>query len=188
LNPQYSDSSKVNPAQNGQINENERHVYERFLHREHVSRDIGHEFRDSLTFGQRTSDRIAIVAGSWPFVILFIVLLTGWIILNTLVLTGPNEAFDPYPYILLNLFLSMLAAIQAPIILMSQNRQMAKDRAEASHDYEVNLKSEIEIMSLQSKINRLREDEINELIEYQERQILLLEQIRDLLQSRPPQE
>ena len=100
-----------------------------------------------------------------------------WIILNSFILISYSRSFDPYPYILLNLFLSMLAAIQAPIILMSQNRQAYKDRMSADHDYEVNLKSELEIMALHDKIDLLREKQWGELLSIQQEQLRLISQL-----------
>ena len=112
--------------------------------------------------------------GSWAFITLFGITLVCWVILNSLILVNYNKAFDPYPYILLNLFLSMLASIQAPIILMSQNRQSEKDRLNAEHDYEVNLKAELEIMLLHEKVDLLREGQWSELIAIQKEQLRLL--------------
>jgi uncharacterized membrane protein len=125
--------------------------------------------------GEKVADRGATFGGSWMFIFIFGGVLLSWIILNSLMLA--NRAFDPYPYILLNLFLSMLAAIQAPIIMMSQNRQAAKDRETAKHDYEVNLKSELEIRRLHEKMDELREDKWIELIKLQQEQINLLEEL-----------
>jgi uncharacterized membrane protein len=105
------------------------------------------------------------------------IVLVAWVILNSLILISFDGSFDPYPYILLNLFLSMLAAIQAPIILMSQNRQAHKDRLSAEHDYEVNLKAELEIMELHEKVDLLREKQWSELISMQQEQLDLLKQM-----------
>lgn len=166
-----------------QLGDRERHLFEKLLNRQHVSRDIEQEFQESLTFGQKISDSISSYAGSWPFVIGFIVIMIAWISLNSLLLVPSGRAFDPYPYILLNLFLSMLAAIQAPIILMSQNRQASKDRIEASHDYEVNLKAELEVAALHMKIDQLRDDQLNKMIELEIKHLETLVQIRDLLSN-----
>ena len=117
---------------------------------------------------------MASFGGSWTFVGLFAGLMLGWIGLNTTLLVLHGSTFDPYPYILLNLFLSMLAAIQAPVILMSQNRQSERDRAAAGHDYEVNLKSELEIMLLHEKIDSLRERQWSDLLAIQSTQSRLL--------------
>ena len=107
--------------------------------------------------GDRLADRVASVGGSWGFIIAFGLVLLGWMLLNSQVLQHFGMAFDPYPFIFLNLMLSTLAAIQAPIIMMSQNRQAAKDRLTASVDYEINLRAELEIMRLQHKIDTLVE-------------------------------
>ena len=116
-----------------------------------ISTDTNAAFSKESTLGQRLADGIARVGGSWAFIITFLVFLFVWAIINTLVLT--TRAFDPYPFVFLNLILSMLAAIQAPIIMMSQNRQAVRDRFEAAKDYEVNLKAELEVLSLHEKID-----------------------------------
>ena len=126
------------------------------------------------TLGQRAADAVASFGGSWTFIGLFVAVLVFWVALNSWLLSGSPRVFDPYPYILLNLFLSMLAAIQAPIILMSQNRQSHKDRVQAEHDYEVNLKAELEIMLLHEKIDALRQDQWSELLALQKEQLDLL--------------
>ena len=125
--------------------------------RRHIARNIAQELAAKAPLGQRAADAVARFGGSWPFVGLFAATMLLWVGLNAFLLMGRGSTFDPYPYILLNLFLSMLAAIQAPIILMSQNRQSEKDRVTAEHDYEVNLKAELEIMLLHDKIDALCE-------------------------------
>jgi len=144
-----------------------------------VSRDIGQELADKETFGEWLADRVAEFGGSWTFISLFGTVLVVWTGTNVLILA--QSAFDPYPFIFLNLLLSMLAALQAPIIMMSQNRQSVKDRAAAQHDYEVNLKAELEIMTLHEKIDHVRTEQLTQLIARQEEQIKLLS---ELLQSR----
>jgi uncharacterized membrane protein len=141
----------------------ERQVIERVAKRLAVSRNINIEHDKSYTFGERLADRVASFGGSWTFLILFSAVIIGWTVMNSWMLA---RGFDPYPYILLNLFLSMLAAIQAPIIMMSQNRQTAKDRLTAAHDYEVNLKAEIEIMALHEKLDEIRAKDIAELLKH----------------------
>ena len=155
----------------------ERRVLRHFGERRHISRDINLEFEKKLTFGQRLADKVAAFGGSWTFIIIFAAILLSWIVLNTFILARHSASFDPYPYILLNLFLSMLAATQAPVILMSQNRQGVKDRLAAAHDYEVNLKAELEILSLHEKIDELREMKWEELITIQQEQLRLLTQL-----------
>ena len=152
----------------------ERDFMHRILERRHVTRNTNAEFEEQLTFGQQLADGVAKFGGSWTFILIFATLLLSWVILNSFILAKQNEAFDPYPYILLNLFLSMLAAIQAPIIMMSQNRQAARDRLDAAHDYEVNLKAEMEIEVLHQKLDELREQKWAELVEMQQEQIRML--------------
>lgn len=155
----------------------EQQVVQRFLARARISRDTTSEFEDDRTFGQRVADRVAHFGGSWTFILLFACTLAAWVVLNSMVLARRGDAFDPYPYILLNLLLSMIAAMQAPIIMMSQNRQAAKDRLEAAHDYEVNLKAELEILSLHEKLDHLRDAQWGELVAMQQEQIRLLTQL-----------
>jgi uncharacterized membrane protein len=141
----------------------EQRVIERVAKRVAVSRDINQEYDEGSKFGGRLADRVASFGGSWSFLIIFGVLIVAWVGVNAAMLA---QAFDPYPFILLNLFLSLLASIQAPVILMSQNRQAAKDRLAAAHDYEVNLKAEIEIMALHEKLDEIRAKDIGELLKH----------------------
>src|SRR5947209_12566907 len=144
------------------LTERERRVVKRLVERAHISRNTNREFEDERTFGQRLADKIATFGGSWTFIIIFGAILLIWIALNSFLLLYRTGPFDPYPYILLNLFLSMLAALQAPVIMMSQNRQAAKDRLDAAHDYEVNLKAELESVSLHEKVDGLRQQRWSE--------------------------
>ncbi len=155
-----------------QLPPDERRVVERFIARGSIARNIEREFHETRTFGERVADRVATVGGSWTFIIIFLCLLVVWMVVNTFFLL---KAFDPYPYILLNLVLSCLAAIQAPIIMMSQNRQADTDRMQAQHDFEVNIKSELEIMQVHEKIDHLREQDWAMLVELQNRQIKILD-------------
>ncbi|MGO4572476.1 DUF1003 domain-containing protein [Microvirga sp. 2TAF3] len=132
----------------------DRRVIARVARRVHTARNLNREFDDRLTMGQRLADRVATVGGSWGFIIGFGVFLGAWALINIVLLS--QSAFDPYPFVFLNLLLSMLAALQAPVIMMSQNRQAAKDRLAAALDYEVNLKSETEIASLSDKMDSLQ--------------------------------
>jgi uncharacterized membrane protein len=157
--------------------EREHRVVQSFSERQHISRDTNLEFEKKLTLGQRLADKVAAFGGSWTFIIIFAAILLLWVALNTLILARHSASFDPYPYILLNLFLSMLAAAQAPVILMSQNRQGVKDRLDVAHDYEVNLKAELEILSLHEKMDELRELKWADLITMQQEQIRLLTQL-----------
>jgi uncharacterized membrane protein len=151
------------------LSENQRRVLRRAVLRAPLT---GAEAEpEVLTFGQRLADRVAAVGGSWAFIIGFGLVLTFWVTLNVLLAA---RAFDPYPFIFLNLMLSMLAAIQAPVIMMSQNRQGMKDRQAAAHDYEVNLKAEIEIMALHDKLDQMRSQDIEALLTKQNEQIAML--------------
>ena len=158
----------------GESGESEQRVIERLTKRLHISRDARRAFDESLTFGERLADRIAVFGGSWTFILIFLTTLLSWIVLNTVVLGRVGKPFDAYPYIFLNLILSMLAALQAPVIMMSQNRYAAKDRVAAEHDYEVNLKSELEILALHQKMDTLREQQWSDLVAMQQEQIQLL--------------
>jgi len=155
----------------------EQRVIEHVLQRVPVARDTNQEFTGTRRFGERMADRIAAFGGSWPFVLGFIGCLLGWLGLNSWMLARGRLPFDPFPFILLNLVLSMVAALQAPVILMSQNRHSSKDRLDAALDYEVNLKSEIELRGLHDKLDDLRERGWAELVIMQQRQIRLLEQL-----------
>jgi uncharacterized membrane protein len=137
--------------------------------------NIAESAAEQLTLGQRLADRVARFGGSWKFITWFGALLFGWIIINLLV-TGRSR-FDPYPFILLNLVLSCLAAIQAPVIMMSQNRQEEKDRKRNENDYVINLKAEIEIRTLHQKVDLLMQEQFKKLIESQAEQIKLLQSI-----------
>ncbi|NLR96299.1 DUF1003 domain-containing protein [Rhizobium sp. P38BS-XIX] len=134
-----------------QLGETEKRVLRKAHERKIVSTDINAAFSANSSFGERLADGIARVGGSWSFIIGFLLFLVFWCVINTVILV--TRAFDPYPFIFLNLVLSMLAAIQAPIIMMSQNRQTERDRFEAAKDYEVNLKAELEVLSLHQKID-----------------------------------
>ncbi len=139
----------------GELNDEQRRVLAGIEAGTTVSRDAADLADERATFGERLSDRVAAVGGSWGFIIAFTAVLLGWMILNSDILTHFNAAFDPYPYIFLNLLLSTVAAIQAPIIMMSQNRQSAKDRLAASLDYETNLRAELDILRVHHKIDHL---------------------------------
>ena len=128
-----------------------------------------------LTSGQKVSDKVARFGGSWKFIILFMILLTVWIIYNVIAPKGND--FDPYPFILMNLILSCIAALQAPVIMMSQNRKEEKDRMRSENDYMINLKAELQIRSLHQKMDLLLEDQIKTLFASQEKQIELLNEI-----------
>ena len=156
------------------LSSSEKRVARHIAQRKPIARDTAKDAEESATFGQRAADAVASFGGSWTFIMLFAAILVVWVGTNSFLLVRYGKVFDAYPYILLNLFLSMLAAIQAPIILMSQNRQAQKDRLVAEHDYEVNLKAELEIMLLHEKLDVLRESQWQSLLAIQNEQITLL--------------
>ena len=160
-------------AQLARVGDFERQFLARAARRKRVARDPNRSFDEQLTLGQRMADRLATFGGSWAFLGLFFAVLLVWMIFNT----ERPAPFDPYPFILLNLVLSCLAAVQAPVILMAQNRMAAKDRLDAHLDYEVNLKAELEILALHEKLDTLREKAWEDLIAMQRRQLELLEQM-----------
>jgi uncharacterized membrane protein len=157
--------------------ERERWVITRVAERSQISRDVNSAFDEKQTLGDRLADSVAKFGGSWTFIILFLGTLVAWAVINSIVLAWDSTAFDPYPYIFLNLMLSMLAALQAPVILMSQNRQAARDRLTAGHNYEVNLKAELEIMGLHEMLDRIPSQHLEELLRTQQEQIELLTQL-----------
>ena len=159
----------------------ERHVLERFLARKPAIRDPNALFDQGLTRGQRIADQIARYGGSWTFIFAFMAVLWIWMIYNI----EAGKAFDPYPFILLNLVLSCLAAIQAPVIMMSQNRQTVSDRMDAQHDYEVNMKTELEVLALHTKLDELREQRLQQIAEALRHQNEILERIEARLNENP---
>jgi len=160
-------------ADRGELSALDKEVMEKW--HEFMSRNINAEFEQKLTFGEHLADRIAEFGGSWRFIIIFMVILWGWIILNAWVLL--KKPFDPFPFILLNLVLSSLAAIQAPVIMMSQNRQEAKDRLRSEYDYRINLKAELEIRNLHEKMDHLLKNQWERLLEIQQIQMELMEDL-----------
>lgn len=140
----------------GELSLVEKEVIESIAKKEPLAENVNITFHESLSFGQRVADKVASFGGSWTFIIIFFLSMLCWMLVNTFILTG-EMVFDPYPYILLNLTLSTLAALQAPIIMMSQNRQAAKDRLDITADYQLNLKAELEIMRLHQKVDELKE-------------------------------
>jgi uncharacterized membrane protein len=159
----------------GELSALDQEVIESLQQHEILSNDLSKQFEKKLTFGERLSDHIAEFGGSWKFLITFGAVLLVWIVINGVLLV--THAFDPYPFILLNLILSCLAAVQAPIIMMSQNRAEARDRLRAENDYKVNLKAELEIRHLHEKLDHLLRRQYNRLFEIQQIQIELLEEI-----------
>jgi len=161
--------------EDGELRNLDLEVIESIKNRDLLSSKMEIEPGEKLTLGQRIADKVATFGGSWKFIIIFAFILLAWISINSYLLL--KKPFDPYPFILLNLILSCLAAIQAPVIMMSQNRQEAKDRVRAQNDYQINLKAEIEIKQLHEKIDHILIHQAKRLFEIQEIQIELMEQI-----------
>ncbi|MBI1171198.1 DUF1003 domain-containing protein [bacterium] len=158
----------------GELSALDREVLHSFETGQFVSRRVDDEAKADLTFGERMADGVASFGGSWTFILIFVAILTGWIALNAVGLM--RAPFDPYPFILLNLVLSCIAALQAPIIMMSQRRQETKDRIRGENDYRVNLKAELEIRQLHEKIDHQLAEQWEKLVELQQIQIELLEE------------
>ena len=165
-------------SEKGELTALDHEVLESLERHETLASNVDAEFEKDLTLGERMADRLASFGGSWTFLILFGLVLLAWIALNSIVLI--KRPFDPYPFILLNLVLSCLAAIQAPVIMMSQNRQEAKDRLRSQYDYRVNLKAELEIRHLHDKIDHLLSHQWERLVEIQQIQIDLLSELARL--------
>lgn len=162
-------------TERGELSTLEMEVVKSLKDQEHLSVNINEAFDRQLTGGERMADRIAEFGGSWRFILRFAAVLLVWFAINSAVMLW--RPFDPYPFILLNLVLSALAAIQAPIIMMSQNRQEAKDRLRAEHDYRVNLKAELEIRQLGEKMDHLLTHQWQRLLEIQQIQTELIEEV-----------
>ncbi|RYJ42530.1 DUF1003 domain-containing protein [Flavobacterium beibuense] len=163
-------------TQMGELTDMEQKVVESLNEKTLISNTLADEEENTTyTLGQRVADKVATFGGSWTFIISFMAFLLGWIALNVFWLT--NKGFDPYPFILLNLILSCLAALQAPVIMMSQNRQEEKDRERAKNDYLINLKSELEIRLLHEKLDHLILHQEQSLIEIQRVQIDMMNDI-----------
>jgi len=158
----------------------EQQTMKRITQARRLTVNVNEVFEDELTFGQRVADKVASFGGSWTFIITFGLVLLAWVVTNSVILAKRGN-WDPYPYILLNLFLSMLAALQAPVIMMSQNRQAEKDRLHAQQDYEINLMAEFEIRDLHDKLDALRYKQWHELWHIQQRQLELLEHLHSEL-------
>jgi uncharacterized membrane protein len=162
-------------SEKGELTTLEQDVLRSLQEHQLLSTNVDAEFEQQWSWGERLADRIAEFGGSWLFLILFFLFIAVWIAMNTLVLL--SRPMDPYPYIFLNLLLSCLAAIQAPVIMMSQNRQEAKDRLRSQHDYQVNLKAELEIRHLHEKIDHLLSHQWERLVQIQEVQLDLLSEL-----------
>lgn len=162
-------------SEKGEVSTLEQEVLRSLREHELLSTDVESEFEQKWSFGERLADRIAAFGGSWTFLIWFGIFLVLWIGMNSAILW--LRPLDPYPFIFLNLILSCLAAIQAPVIMMSQNRQEAKDRVRSQHDYQINLKAELEIRHLHEKVDHLLSHQWDRLVEIQELQLQLLSEL-----------
>lgn len=158
-----------------ELSPREQRVIATIARRQPASRNANHAIEAEATFGERLADTVARFGGSWTFIVIFVVGLAVWIAVNLVMASRFGTTFDAYPFIFLNLILSMVAALQAPVILMSQNRQANRDRVSAGLDYEVNLKSELEIMTLHDKLDALRIDRLEQMLAEHR------DQLRDIL-------
>ncbi len=138
-----------------ELEANQQNVIESIAESAPIVENVNAIFHEQLSFGQRLADKISAFGGSWTFILIFLGILFSWMAINSFFLVGAKEPFDPYPFILLNLVLSTIAALQAPVIMMSQNRQTQKDRLDITENYKVSLKTELEIMRLHQKIDEL---------------------------------
>lgn len=166
----------------GELNESEKTVLDSIVQRSMLSNVVDVDGKENINFGQKIADNVAAFGGSWTFIISFLIFIGLWISLNIWILKDKN--FDPFPFILLNLILSCIAALQAPVIMMSQNRQEEKDRIRAKNDYMINLKSEIEIRALHEKIDHLIMHQQQELFEIQKIQIEMMNDIMNQLKMK----
>ncbi len=175
-NPAFSEDVKANLAKLHLIVKNSIEAEELIVH------NLSHPDIENLTNGEKISDKVARFGGSWKFIISFFIILILWIAFNAIAIG--TYRFDAYPFILMNLILSCLAALQAPIIMMSQNRQEQKDRIRSENDYLINLKAEMQIRSLNQKIDLLLEEEIKTLFDIQQKQYDLLKEINTKLEKK----
>lgn len=168
----------------GELSKLEREVVDSIRQHEIYNKNMNKKFETGMTLGERLADKIAHFGGSWTFILTFAVVLIVWMAVNTIAVT---DVFDPYPFILLNLVLSCLAAIQAPVIMMSQNRQAAKDRLVSDYEYSVNLKAELEIRQLHSKLDQFTKNQWERHLELQQMQLELSEELLDVLRRDKPE-
>ena len=176
------DTEKLLKSEAEQLAKLQQIVRETIAEEKLIVENLLHQPKEVLSRGQSISDKVATFGGSWKFIISFSIILSIWILFNTL---SPNrDEFDPYPFILMNLVLSAIAALQAPIIMMSQNRKEEKDRKRSENDYLINLKAELEVRSLHQKIDLLLEEEIKVLFVSQAKQLEILNRIEHKLETR----
>jgi len=152
------------------LNAVEKRIIDRFIQRKTMATEPGEV---TLSFGDRVADRVTAFGGSWTFIVVTLAAISAWMAINGL----QSKAFDPFPYILLNLVLACMTVLQAPLIMMSQNRQAARDRQDVQHDYEVNTKAELEVAGLHAKLDDIRDVQWTELMKLQQQQIALLTEL-----------
>lgn len=176
------DTDDLLKSENEQLTRLHQIVQQSIAEEKLIVENLLHPPKEILSRGQGISDKVASFGGSWKFIISFAVILTAWVLFNT---TAPRKnEFDPYPFILMNLVLSAIAALQAPIIMMSQNRKEEKDRQRSENDYLINLKAELEVRSLHQKVDLLLEEQIKVLMDSQAKQLEILKGIEDRLAKR----
>ena len=176
-----SDTEKLLQSEDEQLNKLQQIVKQAIAEEKLIVENLLHQPQEILTSGQSISDKVARFGGSWKFIILFSVILCIWILFNTL--SPHKDEFDPYPFILMNLLLSAIAALQAPVIMMSQNRKEEKDRKRSENDFLINLKAELEVRSLHQKIDLLLEEQIKNLFDSQAKQLDILKNIENELKK-----
>ena len=169
-------------AEQGELSKLDKDVVKSMVHHETISKNVNKQFEKRATIGPRVADKVAEFGGSWNFLGIFAFVLVAWVIVNTIIIVRSPP--DPYPFLLLNIILSCLAAIQAPVIMMSQNRKEEKDRIRGENDYKVNLKAELEIRILHEKIDNLIQHQWKRLMEIQQLQIDLMEEREKSLSKR----
>ena len=177
-----ADTKNFLKSEDEQLSKLQQIVQKTIIEEKLIIENLLHQPKEILSRGQSISDKVATFGGSWKFIISFSVILSVWIIFNTL--SPGRDEFDPYPFILMNLVLSAIAALQAPIIMMSQNRKEEKDRKRSENDYLINLKAELEVRSLHQKIDLLLEEQIKTLFESQSSQLKILKSIEDKVSKR----
>ncbi len=176
-----SDTENLLKSEDEQLSKLQQIVKQAIAEEKLIVENLLHQPQEILTSGQSISDKVARFGGSWNFIILFSVILGIWILFNTL--SPHKDEFDPYPFILMNLLLSAIAALQAPVIMMSQNRKEEKDRKRSENDYLINLKAELEVRSLHQKIDLLLEEQIKNLFDSQAKQLEILKNIENELKK-----
>lgn len=177
-----TDTSTLFKTEDEQLTKLQQIVQQAIAEEKLIVENLLYQPKEIISRGQSISDKVASFGGSWKFIISFSIILSIWILFNTL--SPLRDEFDPYPFILMNLVLSAIAALQAPIIMMSQNRKEEKDRKRSENDYLINLKAELEVRSLHQKIDLLLEEQIKVLLDSQAKQLEILNRIEDKLLTR----